>query len=164
VLRDRLAVELDRRGPDPFRGDTVVVPSASMARWLSLELARSHGVVANVRFVLPAQFVWDVFAGVLGDRVPTDLFDPAVLAWRIFDELGRLGPDPRFATIAAYTAGASDRSKVQIPARPTASAALGVATCAKARSHAVRLNAAAPAAVPSPGRQRADRPASAGPR
>ena len=60
---------LDVRSDTPLVPETVVVPNFGMARWLSLAIARAHGICANVRFVLPAKLVWEVLGRVVGARM-----------------------------------------------------------------------------------------------
>ncbi|WP_347258708.1 exodeoxyribonuclease V subunit gamma, partial [Methylocaldum sp.] len=43
----------------PFEPEIVIVQSLGMGRWLSLRLADNLGICANVRFLLPASFIWD---------------------------------------------------------------------------------------------------------
>src|SRR5215510_7449441 len=117
ALADRLVAALDARSDTPLVPETVVVPNFGMARWLSLAIARAHGVCANVRFDLPAKFVWEVLARVVGPRAEVDVFDPTVLGWRIFDALGNLEPGPRFAALAAYVAAPSDRPRYELARR-----------------------------------------------
>jgi exodeoxyribonuclease V gamma subunit len=117
ALAERLVAALDVRSSTPLVPETVVVPNFGMARWLSLAIARAHGVCANVRFVLPAAFVWEVLGRVVGPRAEIDVFDPAVLAWRVFEVLGRLEPEPRFAALAEYVATPSDRPRYELARR-----------------------------------------------
>jgi exodeoxyribonuclease V gamma subunit len=56
-LARRLAERLGRPVRDPLRADWVVVQHPGMARWLSLELAQTLGIAANIEFPLPAVFV-----------------------------------------------------------------------------------------------------------
>ena len=84
ALAERLVAALDVPTDTPLVPETVVVPNFGMARWLSLAIARAHGVCANVRFDLPAKFVWDVLGRVVGPRAEVDVFDPTVLGWRVF--------------------------------------------------------------------------------
>src|SRR5688572_30854312 len=74
VLAERLVAALDVPSAAPLVPETVVVPNFGMARWLSLSIARAHGVCANVRFVLPAKFVWEVLGRVVGSRAEVDVF------------------------------------------------------------------------------------------
>jgi exodeoxyribonuclease V gamma subunit len=117
TLAARLATALDRPAVDPLVPEIVVVPNGGMARWLSLAIARAHGVCANVRFELPAAFVWDVIGRVVGPRAALDVFDPSVLAWQVFDVLGRLEASPRFATLHAYVDGDGDRPRWELARR-----------------------------------------------
>ena len=48
ALADNLARE--RRGSDPFSESLVVVPNPNLAKWLTFELAESHGIAANLSF------------------------------------------------------------------------------------------------------------------
>jgi exodeoxyribonuclease V gamma subunit len=117
ALAERLVQALDVRSDRPLVPETVVVPNFGMARWLSLVIARAHGVCANVRFVLPARFVWEVLGRVVGPRAEIDVFDPTVLGWRVFDALGSLEPGPRFAPLAQYVDAPSDRPRYDLARR-----------------------------------------------
>jgi len=117
ALADRLVAALDVRSDTPLVPETVVVPNFGMARWLSLAIARAHGICANVRFDLPAKFVWDVLARVVGLRAEVDVFDPTVLGWRVFDALGNLEPGPRFAALEQYVGAPSDRPRYELARR-----------------------------------------------
>jgi exodeoxyribonuclease V gamma subunit len=117
ALADRLVAALDVRSDTPLVPETVVVPNFGMARWLSLAIARAHGVCANVRFVLPARFVWEVLGRVVGPRAEIDVFDPTVLAWRVFDALGSLEAGARFEPLAAYVDAPSDRPRYELARR-----------------------------------------------
>src|SRR5262249_30211177 len=118
TLAARLASALDGPALDPLVPEVVVVPNRGMERWLSLALARAHGICANVRFELPAAFVWDAIGRVVGPRAGLDVFDPSVLAWRLFDVLRRLERSERFATLHAYVDDAtSDRPRWELARR-----------------------------------------------
>jgi len=77
--------ELLRDDPlrEPLREEIVIVQSRGMERWLSLELARHHGICANIRFPFPIHFVYDVFRHILGNLPDTSPYDPDVLTWKI---------------------------------------------------------------------------------
>ncbi|MFP4131101.1 MAG: exodeoxyribonuclease V subunit gamma [Thiohalospira sp.] len=48
-----------RRPPaDPLTPETVLVPDRGKERWLQKTLAEAEGIVANMRFPLPAGFIW----------------------------------------------------------------------------------------------------------
>jgi len=122
ILADRLAELLDAAPADPFQEEVILVQSRGMERWVSLELARRHGVSANVRFPFPNHFVQEVFGAILGGasgesprggiaggdgspsgRAPDDApFDPAVLTWEIMGLLPACLDRPGFGALRGY--------------------------------------------------------------
>jgi exonuclease V gamma subunit len=68
----------------PFTADEVIVPSAALRRYLTLAIARRHGICANVRFGYLAQSLWQWIARVVPGVQAESPFAPGVLAWRIF--------------------------------------------------------------------------------
>ena len=91
VLAAELA-QLMRTDPgDPFAAERIVVPHPTRGRWLSLELARTLGIAANIRFEQPAEFAWSIMRGVVPDLSREQPYLPARLRWRIHDRLP--GPD-----------------------------------------------------------------------
>jgi exodeoxyribonuclease V gamma subunit len=109
-LFERLAAVLAVPPADPLATEVIVVQNAGMARWLSQRIALDAGIAANIRFPLPARFIWQVLAGQL--TLPEDRgdFDRPVLRWRIFQTLAEGGlagfPEP-----AAYLRGDRDGCK-----------------------------------------------------
>ncbi|MBU4151485.1 MAG: exodeoxyribonuclease V subunit gamma [Proteobacteria bacterium] len=60
--------------------EIIVVQSQGMARWLSLELARSQGVCANFDFPFPAAFIWRLLEQAYPLRGPS-LYEPEIMRW-----------------------------------------------------------------------------------
>ena len=73
-----------------------------MARWLSLRLAERLGICANVRFPLPAAFIWEVFRATLSNVASESPYDPMVLTWRIMGFLSKLKDASKFTRVQAY--------------------------------------------------------------
>ena len=69
----------------PFQKEYVVVQNSGMGRWLSLQVAQQNGIVANVRYLFPAEMTWELLRSVLPlDVVPEkDPCAPATLRWRL---------------------------------------------------------------------------------
>src|SRR5690242_9094529 len=88
---DALVDELARvtRAPlaSPFATEVVIVQSRGVARWLSLKLADSAGICANVRFPFPSAFAWELYRAVSEEVPEQSPFAPEVLAWRILGVL-----------------------------------------------------------------------------
>ena len=79
----------------------VIVPSAAIARALTLRLARAHGVCANVRFSYLARWLWEQIARVLPGVAAQSPFESDVLAWRIgqaFDDADWVAHRPRLGS------------------------------------------------------------------
>lgn len=117
VLARRLADQMGVTAGDPFTRETVIVPNAGVGRWLALQVAERLGVCANVAFVLPGAFVWDLFRGVLDGVPQTSAFAPPVLVWRLYAELPRLAREPLFREIGRYLAGADPAMRFALAQR-----------------------------------------------
>lgn len=111
VLADRLADVLATPPDDPLAPEHVVVQNVGMARWLSLELARRHGVCAHVRFAFPAAFLWETWRRVLPDVPARSPLEPAVATWRLFGLLGALERDATFAPLHAWIGDDPDATR-----------------------------------------------------
>jgi len=107
-LAEQLMTLLQADPGEVFAPEIIVVPGQGMARWLALRLAQGLGVCANVRFLLPAAFVWELFARVTPGLPGRSGFDPEVMGWRILDRLPELARLRSYPELAAYLDGADD--------------------------------------------------------
>src|SRR6201996_7141367 len=86
---ETLAAPLVRRlgeqpaGRSPFEADEVIVPSAAITRRLIIELARRHGVCANVDFAYLAHWLWRQTERLVPEWPESARFDAEVFTWRI---------------------------------------------------------------------------------
>ncbi len=103
---ETLADELVRRlgeqvpGRSVFEADEVIVPSAAITRRLIIELARRHGVCANVNFTYLASWLRRQTAHLLPKLPESALFDADVFAWRIlaaFEDAAWASVQPRLS-------------------------------------------------------------------
>lgn len=97
-----LCKTLARPLPDPLAAEIIVVQNPGMARWLSHTLARKTGIAANLKFPLPASFIWQIFEKTLGELPDLSNFTREVLLWRILVELQQLSSEPAMDEIRAY--------------------------------------------------------------
>ena len=111
ALADALVRILRADPGDPIAPERIVVPHPTIARWLSLELARGLGIAANVRFEQPAEFAWSLMRAVVPNLPRDQPYTPARLRWRIHDLLpgpaGRLGRTAPRGGLANGDSGAS---------------------------------------------------------
>ncbi|MEJ2025530.1 MAG: exodeoxyribonuclease V subunit gamma, partial [Deltaproteobacteria bacterium] len=102
-LAEALSRRLEDPLPSPLEQEIIVVQSVGMERWLRMQLARQHGVCANVQFPFPNAFLRDISEKVLKSH-PDKAFDPPVMTWRIFDVFGTAINRSGYESVAAYLA------------------------------------------------------------
>lgn len=68
---------------DPFQQDIILVQSPGMAQWLQIELAKETGISANLKFPMPASFIWQLYAQNLPATALENPFDKDSMTWRL---------------------------------------------------------------------------------
>ncbi|RDH86233.1 MAG: exodeoxyribonuclease V subunit gamma [endosymbiont of Escarpia spicata] len=117
ILSLRLSTLLAEPMISPLEEEVLVVQHPGMARWLSLEIAEKLGICANIRFPMPASFVWEVFRAFLPDVSEFNRFEPSLLRWRIFQLLDEIGQEPVFAPVSHYLRKESEKRRFQLADR-----------------------------------------------
>jgi len=102
VLSQALAEALSTPLSSPLTPENIVVQSRGMQRWLSMELARMHGICSNIRWPFPNAFVLDMFSRIMPCLKQPDLFEKDALTLRIMDCLPGLIAHKDFARIKDY--------------------------------------------------------------
>jgi exodeoxyribonuclease V gamma subunit len=77
---------------DWLRPDVVLVPQASMRRWLQQALAEQLGICANLRLLTPGEFVDLALDANLGPAPAADRLAPDSLRWRLLQVLKQKPP------------------------------------------------------------------------
>jgi exodeoxyribonuclease V gamma subunit len=116
---ENLLVLLDKvqqLSPVPvFSQDVIVVQNAGMQHWLNLSLAQQRGISMNVRYALPAQFLWKLVRSLASDEnVPEQSpYSREVLTWRIYAllALDEVTSDPDFRQPTHYWQEAETEQK-----------------------------------------------------
>ena len=103
VLRSPLA--------SPLRQEIIIVQSRGMEHWLSMNLAKHHGVCANTRFPFPNTFLGEIYQAILPDSSEVSPFDPKILCWRIMEALSHLISRPGFEDLKNYLKGVNKELK-----------------------------------------------------
>jgi exodeoxyribonuclease V gamma subunit len=109
VLAQRASSFMGRPGTSPLTPELVVVQSAGMERWLSLELARQRGICMNLEFLFPRTLVDRVlqscFPAVFAHaHLSADAFSPETVVWRILKILPELIHRDSFSEVRRYFA------------------------------------------------------------
>ncbi|MDQ5987974.1 MAG: RecBCD enzyme subunit RecC [Syntrophus sp. SKADARSKE-3] len=103
ILVHELAGLLSTPLSNPLNKEIVVVQSKGMQRWVSLELARRHGICANMQFPFPSRLVADVFRNTIPEASANDNpFDPAAMTWSVMEILPALLSRPGFEMLHHY--------------------------------------------------------------
>ncbi|MCP4665372.1 MAG: exodeoxyribonuclease V subunit gamma [Deltaproteobacteria bacterium] len=111
ILAQKLAEALSEPLPSPLESEVIVVQSRGMERWVSMELARRHGVSANCRFPFPNAFVHEVFRKTLPQLPDHPAFDPKILTFRIMQLLPACAHGRGFESLRMYLGEAGDDLK-----------------------------------------------------
>jgi len=102
LLAGRLAECIRNPLSSPLSPEIVIVQSRGMERWLSMDLARRHGICANIRFPFPNAFLDELFRTMLPEYREAPVYDPEIMGWRIMGALPACLPDPEFAHLRRY--------------------------------------------------------------
>lgn len=105
ALLDPLAATLARPLADPFAKEQIVVHSAGMERWLTLELAQRLEIAANLEFPYPGRVVQQAFEAALGmEKEQLKAWDSHALLWAVLAGLDELIDTPTFKALQGYVA------------------------------------------------------------
>ncbi len=107
-LSDVLKVPLAQ----PLAAEIILVQSKGMERWLSMELARRHGICANVRFPYPIHFVHSVFRETLPLTPEHSPYEPMTMTWDIMHMFPSLLEHAEFQNLKSYMGGAEPDLKL----------------------------------------------------
>lgn len=118
ILAEALAEVLSTPLASPLAEEIILVQSRGMERWVSMELARRHGICANCRFPFPNAFVYEVFRKVFKDLPERPPFDPKTMTWKIMKCLPSCIAKPGFESLGHYLDdGGSDLKCLQLAER-----------------------------------------------
>ncbi|HET8764596.1 MAG TPA: exodeoxyribonuclease V subunit gamma, partial [Rhodanobacter sp.] len=107
-LADALGKQLCAARENPLLPAQVLVPQAGLRRWLQVHLGEQLGVLANVAFVPPAQFTWDLLRAARPDLPERSPFDVEVLRWHVYALLGERLDGAALTSLRDYLAGGGD--------------------------------------------------------
>ena len=99
MLGERLRAQA--RG-NPLVPAQVLVPQMGLRRWLQVHLAESLGVLANVEFVEPARFAWQLLRAAQPELPARSPFEPDVLRWHLHALLGESLESDALAPLRDY--------------------------------------------------------------
>ena len=83
VLRRNLETPLS----EALQPEIIAVPGTAISEWLTIRLAATTGISANMQWLLPARLLWQVFRDTLDEVPDANAFSADVLAWRVLPAL-----------------------------------------------------------------------------
>ena len=107
-LADALGEQLLAARGNPLTPARVLVPQAGLKRWLQVHLAERLGVIANVEFMPPAQFAWELLRAARPDLPPRSPFEVEVLRWHLYALLGDSLDGAALAPLREYLSADGD--------------------------------------------------------
>jgi len=117
-LAQKLAELLRLPLPSPLQSEIILVQSKGMERWVSMELARYHGVCANYRFPFPNHFVYAIFRELIPDLEETSPFAQEIMTWKVMRTLPLNLKKKEFESLRNYLSeGAADLKLFQLSQR-----------------------------------------------
>ncbi|NUF28291.1 exodeoxyribonuclease V subunit gamma [Gilliamella sp. ESL0254] len=119
-LLKSIVSELMRRQPleDVFTPDIVMVQSQGMAQWLQIALADELGIVANVDFLFPTQFIWQLYQTLLPEAPIENSYNVESMSWRLYYLLPQVIKQPEFSALKHYLdIDKQDRKQYQLATR-----------------------------------------------
>ena len=72
---------------DPLTPETVLVANPGIGRWLNFQIADRGGIAANIDYILPAEFVWQLYRKCLDNVPEKSAFERSALRLRVLTEL-----------------------------------------------------------------------------
>ena len=112
ILAEGLSEVLGTPLASPLDEEIIVIQSKGMERWVSTELARHHGICANVKFPFPNAFVYEIFGKVIQDLPERSPFDPKIMTWKIMGLLPSCVSMPGFDSLGGYLGDAVGHLKL----------------------------------------------------
>ena len=117
VLVDELAAQVLLPSDAPLVPELVAISHSGMRRWLLLELAKRHGVAANIHFPLPASAIWHLLRTVFPRLEERSPFEPSSLRWAVLDALDDVAKNPASEPVRHYLAGADPLMRYELASK-----------------------------------------------
>ncbi|WP_044470344.1 exodeoxyribonuclease V subunit gamma [Mannheimia massilioguelmaensis] len=87
---------------DPFQSDVILVQSPGMSQWLQLKIAEKKGISANIKYPMPATFIWQQYSNCLEDVSQQTEFTKDAMTWRLMQIIPDHLDEPSFQALKNY--------------------------------------------------------------
>ena len=98
---------------DPLAEEIILVQSPGMAQWLQWQIAEKKGIASNLRFPMPASFIWQQYTQNLSHVEQDNAFNKAYMTWRLMGLIPTYLEEPAFEPLRLYLqqSGKSEQQK-----------------------------------------------------
>jgi len=100
--------------PDPFAEETILVQSIGMAQWLQMEIAEQTGIAGNYNFPFPTSFIWQQYRLVFPYLPKENIFERAVMAWRLMKIIPNVLEQEGFSALRVYLKSEKEGSDLRL--------------------------------------------------
>ncbi|WWO99092.1 MAG: exodeoxyribonuclease V subunit gamma [Candidatus Dasytiphilus stammeri] len=97
---------------DPLYCEYIMVPSNKMAQGLKITLAEQLDIVANIKFKLPTNFIWEIFLTLQPSLPKEIIFNKSHLTWKLMAILPEMLNKPEFEIFQRYLDSHQDKHKL----------------------------------------------------
>ncbi|SNC58297.1 exodeoxyribonuclease V subunit gamma [Sodalis endosymbiont of Henestaris halophilus] len=98
---------------DPFQSEIILVQNTGMAQWMQMKFAAHFGIAANIKFLQPTSFIWQMFTRMIPYIPNESSFTKQAMTWRLMKLLPRLCLQQDFTTISEYLRDDDKRKSFQ---------------------------------------------------
>ena len=117
LLAQRLSQVVSTPLDSPFTPEIVVVQSLASRRWLSLKIAKLHGICANYAFPFLGDFVAQLVKQASPLEEPAEKMSTELLTWKIDSLLPQCLARKEFAPVAKYLRDGDPLKRFQLATR-----------------------------------------------
>ncbi|WWP01263.1 MAG: exodeoxyribonuclease V subunit gamma [Candidatus Dasytiphilus stammeri] len=97
---------------DPLHSECIMVPSNKMAKWLKMALAEQLDIVANIKFKLPTNWIWEILLTIQPTLPSESFFNKPHLTWKLMAILPKMRNKPEFKIFQRYLDSPQDKRKL----------------------------------------------------
>ena len=113
-LADQLAANLKQPKELVLAPEIIAVPGTAISEWLTIHLAATTGISANIHWLLPARLLWQVFRDTLDEVPDANAFSADVLAWRVLPALEDDAFVSRHSALSRYLQDSGELQRWQL--------------------------------------------------
>ena len=113
-LAEKLRRNLETPLSEVLTPEIIAVPGTAISEWLTIRLAAETGISANIRWLLPARLLWQIFRDTLDEVPDSNAFSADALAWRVLPALDDSTFTSRHSALSRYLKDSNELHRWQL--------------------------------------------------